>query len=70
LQDVKAWQRDKAGAQPFTRIGGVATITAGSHAFVQLDARPGNYILRCRIVDSATGRTHMQLGMEQEITVQ
>jgi hypothetical protein len=69
LADMKAWQKTRNGPIPFTRIGGLAGIEHGEHAFIRLDGAPGNYVLRCRILDTGSGRTHIQLGMEMELTV-
>jgi uncharacterized cupredoxin-like copper-binding protein len=70
LESINKWRRRSGEPRPFTQIGGVAGVQPGQHAYVELNAHPGNYVLRCRIDDEASGKTHRELGMEQEITVE
>jgi hypothetical protein len=69
LESILKWRRRGPDPRPFTQIGGIAAIAPGQHAFVELKAHSGNYVLRCRIDDEESGKTHRELGMESEITV-
>lgn len=69
LADALAWRRASGEPRPFTQIGGVAPIMPGAHAFFEMKAHSGRYVLRCRITDRDSGRTHRELGMETEISI-
>jgi hypothetical protein len=70
LESILKWRRRGPEARPFTQIGGVAAIQPGEHAYVELKAHSGTYVFRCRIEDEESGKTHRELGMESDITVQ
>jgi hypothetical protein len=69
LESILKWRRRSGDPRPFTQIAGIAAIQPGQHAYVELKAHTGNYVLRCRIEDEESGKTHRELGMESEITV-
>ncbi|HEX6558104.1 MAG TPA: hypothetical protein VF021_01540 [Longimicrobiales bacterium] len=70
MQDALSWRQVSGRPRPFSRMGGVGRLGPGQHAFVELDARPGKYVFRCRIPEPELHKTHFQLGMQSEITVQ
>lgn len=52
-----------------TRVAGVPRLGPGQSIVLELDLAPGRYLLSCLILDPATGRTHVELGMIRLITV-
>ena len=52
-----------------TAVGGVAAIAPGMEAFFEANLTPGDYALVC-MVTSPDGRSHIEHGMIQQITVQ
>lgn len=59
-----------SGPPPWTGAGGIAGISAGSTATMELDLEAGEYAMICFIPDPATGRPHAALGMVGGLTVQ
>jgi hypothetical protein len=59
-----------SGPPPFTEAGGIAGLAQGVEATVTLDLEPGNYMWLCFIPDPESGRSHAELGMIGELTVQ
>ncbi len=59
-----------AGPPPFTSAGGIAGISAGSTATVDVDLPAGNYAFICFVPDPATGKAHAELGMVGALTIQ
>lgn len=59
-----------AGPPPFTSAGGIAGISAGSTATMDVDLPAGNYAFVCFVPDPATGKAHAELGMVGALTVQ
>ena len=59
-----------AGPPPFTGAGGIAGISAGSTATMDVDLPAGDYAFICFVPDPATGKAHAELGMVGALTVQ
>lgn len=59
-----------AGPPPFTGAGGIAGISPGSTATVDVDLPAGDYAFICFVPDPATGMPHAALGMVGALTVQ
>ncbi len=55
---------------PWTSAGGIAGISAGSTATMDIDVEAGNYAFICFVPDPATGAPHAALGMIGGLTVQ
>lgn len=69
--DFDAWFASPGGRRrPAEPVGGIAALEPGAHAFLRVEPEQGRtYVLVCRIEDSASGRTHHDLGMEAELRV-
>jgi len=49
--------------------GGLATIAPGETGYVDLELAPGDYRFVCFITDPDSGQIHLQLGMDQPVTI-
>lgn len=64
VAEALAWFRSPAGPPPFVSSGGLgADSPGGLGGWFILDARPGNYVAFCLVVDPSTGRSHAAMGM-------
>ena len=54
---------------PFTFWGGVQDMDPGQTAWVEVVLDPGEFVAFCPIIDPATQRPHVMLGMVQTVTV-
>jgi plastocyanin len=73
VDDIKgmlASTEPPTGPPPFTNAGGIAGITTGETALIDVDLEAGEYVLICFIPDPATGQPHANLGMVVGMTVQ
>ncbi len=52
-----------------TAAGGLTAIASGSSGLIDLDLAPGDYQLVCFVADPETGQLHIQLGMQQDLTI-
>lgn len=80
LEDVRMWlnperarRSDDAGEPPpFEAIGsgagGVAAIAPGMHVYFDANFTPGEYVLFC-MVTAPDGRSHIEHGMLQQLTI-
>ena len=59
-----------AGPPPWTDVGGLTGIAAGTTANLDVDLPAGNYAWICFVPDPATGKPHFQLGMVGPLTIQ
>jgi len=57
-------------APPYTRAGGIAAIAPNMEGTMALDLTAGNYAFICFLPDPATGKSHAELGMIGELTVE
>ena len=61
----------KPGAPfPFLFVGGMSPIAPGSTEWLRLSLNPGRYVTFCFVIDPATGKPHVMLGMIYPFTVQ
>ena len=58
------------GPPPWTDVGGLTGIAAGTTVNMDVDLPAGNYAFICFIPDPATGKAHFELGMLGALTVQ
>lgn len=65
-----AFGQPPSGQPPWTSARGVAAIAPGTSATMDLDLTAGNYAFVCFVPDSATGKAHVELGMNAGLTVQ
>lgn len=63
LEDVAAFMQSPHGVPPFEAAGGFQAIDPGDSGWLTLDFQPGQYVALCHVPDSATGYTHIELGM-------
>ncbi len=68
--DVSSFFQAPAGPPPFTPEGGMQGLSVNSSGFMVTQFTPGNYAAICLIPDPASGRSHLELGMIKEFTVQ
>jgi hypothetical protein len=66
--DLLVWLQAPDGPPPFTLGGGVAVLAAGMEAFFDVDLTPGEYALVC-MATAQDGRTHIEHGMVQQVSV-
>ena len=52
-----------------TSAGGLTTIAPGATGYVDLALPPGDYRFVCFVTDPDSGQIHLQLGMDQAVTV-
>lgn len=52
-----------------TGQGGLTTTGPGTTGYVDIDLAPGDYTFVCFVTDPASGQIHLQLGMEQPVTI-
>ena len=71
VQDVTTWLQSSAPTTPppFSDAGGIAAIAPGETAFVVLNLQPGQYMALCYVLDPASGKPHVALGMLVPFTV-
>ena len=68
-EHLRSWLRAPDGPPPFTTMaGGVAVLAPGMEAYFDTDLAPGEYALFC-MATAQDGRTHIDHGMIQQITV-
>jgi uncharacterized cupredoxin-like copper-binding protein len=58
-----------ADADDQTGQGGLTTTAPGTTGYVDLNLAPGNYTFVCFVQDPESGDLHLQLGMEQSVTI-
>ena len=73
LNPERARRDDDAGPPPpletiGSPAGGIAAIAPGMHAFFESNLTPGDYVLLC-MVTAADGRSHIEHGMIQQLTI-
>ena len=71
-QVVQAFTSTEApsGPPPWTSAGGIAGISTGSSATMDIDVEAGEYAFICFVPDPASGKPHAALGMVGGLTVQ
>jgi hypothetical protein len=70
LQDYVAWEKGgMQGPPPSAPVGGLVGPTKGGRAYLSITLPPGKYLLVCHVPDESDGRSHIQHGMIQEITI-
>lgn len=71
LADVLAFFGGQVqGPPPFAGIGGMQGLEVGGSGWIKLDLSPGTYVAICNIPDPGSGKSHAQLGMVAEFSVQ
>lgn len=69
--DYQAWEKDMQGPPPieWPLAANVEILSKGVSNFVEIDLKPGNYVVTCHISDPNTKRMHSELGMTAPLTV-
>jgi outer membrane protein assembly factor BamE (lipoprotein component of BamABCDE complex) len=70
VQDILAWAKKPSATSPFLFVGGMAPIAPGSTEWLRLSLNPGRYVTVCFVIDPATSKRHVMLGMIYPFTVQ
>jgi uncharacterized cupredoxin-like copper-binding protein len=76
LQDLSAFMAAEAsgtpvaGEMPAEEAGGAQAISGGASTMIELHLDAGNYVAVCFIPDPASGKSHLDLGMVKEFSVQ
>jgi uncharacterized cupredoxin-like copper-binding protein len=70
MADIQAYFESMDGPPPFEFAGGMQGLSAGESGILELDLKPGSYIVACEIPDPATGMAHSALGMVMQFDVQ
>lgn len=69
VQDAAAWFAAPQGPPPYQAVGGMQGLSKGGEGFISLDLTPGNYVMLCLVPDSASGKSHLELGMVMPFSV-
>ena len=70
LQAVLWLNGGQAGPSPVEAIGGASGLATGRQMYLNLDLKPGTYVLLCFIPDVKTGKPHSDHGMLKEIIIE
>jgi hypothetical protein len=70
VQDILAWAKKPSAPFPFLNEGGMSPIAPGSTECLRLSLNPGRYVTFYFVIDPATGKPHVMLGMIYPFTVQ
>jgi hypothetical protein len=54
----------------YNGLGGLTWIEPGTHGYFSANLEPGRYALICFVLDPASGKMHVMLGMVQEFVVE
>jgi hypothetical protein len=69
VDGLMQWAQTYKGPPPFSAMGGVAAISPGMHAFMDVDLTPGTYVMLCFVPDAKDGKPHVQHGMMKAFTI-
>ena len=69
LADSLAFVVSPTGSPPFADAGGVLMFPSGQSATLAVDLAPGPYVAICYFLDPVRGKTHAELGMIRDFTV-
>jgi uncharacterized cupredoxin-like copper-binding protein len=70
LRDAVMWMNGgHVGRPPVDVIGGASGLANGRHMYLNIDFKPGRYVLLCFIPDAKNGKPHSDLGMVKEIVI-
>jgi hypothetical protein len=67
-QDVVTWVKTRQGPPPAIALGGIAEMDTGHEALAPFDLTPGHYAVMC-FSDAPDGKSHVDHGMAQEVTI-
>ncbi|MCL6528034.1 MAG: hypothetical protein K6T57_14285 [Thermaceae bacterium] len=69
--DYQAWEKSMQGPPPieWPLAANVEILSKGVSNFVEVDLKPGNYVITCHISDPNTKQMHSKLGMTAPLTV-
>jgi hypothetical protein len=68
VHDVVAWDKTRQGPPPAVPIGGVSEMDRGNEALASIELTAGRYAVMC-FSDAPDGKSHLDHGMAQEVTV-
>ncbi len=63
MDDLQKFAQTYEGPPPVNAMGGVAAISPGMHAFMNVDLTPGDYAMLCFVPDAKDGKPHLAHGM-------
>jgi hypothetical protein len=69
VTDALSFVLGPVGTPPYSDSGGVLVFPSGRSTTLTLDLAPGPYVAICYFRDAATGKTHAELGMIRDFTV-
>jgi hypothetical protein len=69
LGDALAFVLTPVGTPPYADAGGALVFPGGQSVSMTLELAPGQYVAICYFRDSATRKTHAELGMIRDFTV-
>jgi hypothetical protein len=70
LKDALNFVITPSGTPPYSDAGGFLVFPGGETTSLTLDLSPGPYVAICYFRDPASGKTHAELGMIRDFTVQ
>jgi hypothetical protein len=70
LKDALSFVISPVGTPPYSDAGGFLVFPGGETTSVTLDLSPGPYVAICYFRDPASGKTHAELGMIRDFTVE
>ncbi len=70
LKDALNFVISPVGTPPYSDAGGFLVFPGGETTSVTLDLTPGPYVAICYFRDPASGKTHAELGMIRDFTVE
>lgn len=69
LADLAQWAKKMDGPPPAHFIGGVSPIAPGKRNEIELDLKPGHYVMLCFFPDAKDGKPHLEHGMVHDFVV-
>ncbi len=67
--DALNWLKTHQGAPPMSLIGGSVVGRGGGTNSFKLNLKKGTYVVYCLLPDSADGKSHLEKGMFQSVTI-
>jgi hypothetical protein len=69
LADALGFVLNPVGTPPYSDAGGFLVFPGGQTTSLTLDLSPGPYVAICYFRDAASGKTHAELGMIRDFSV-
>ena len=70
LADSLAFVLNPVGTPPYGDAGGLLVFPAGRSTALDLDLAPGQYVAICYFREPVSGKTHAELGMIRDFSVE